>query len=121
MVTSLTVTFGGEVTLDGAFRLRRQDDHLVGVDVATSVVNAQTVALLTFAGPEIVAGSLADGNYTLTIRADRVHDRAGRQLNGDGNGTAGGDRRDACFRLLGDSDGDRDVDGHDLLRFLGTV
>jgi hypothetical protein len=49
----------------------------------------------------------------LTVRADRVHDRFGRELDGDGNGSAGGNRVDSFFRLFGDSDGDRDVDGRD--------
>ena len=71
------------------------------------------MAVLTFAGPEFVGGSLADGSYTLTIRADRVHDRFGRELDGDGNGSAGGDRSDGFSRLFGDADGDGDVDQHD--------
>ena len=111
MVNSLTVTFDGPVTLDpGAFELSRQDGSPVELTVAASVVNGQTVAVLTFAGPDIVGGSLADGSYTLVIRGDRVHDRCGRELDGDGDGAAGGDRTDAFFRLFGDSDGDRDVD-----------
>ena len=44
----------------------------------------------------------------------------GRELDGDGDGNGGGDRVDAFFRLFGDSDGDRDVDLHDLGRFLST-
>ena len=78
------------MTLDpGAFELRRQDGSLVELNVAASVVNGRTVAVLTFAGPDIVGGSLADGNYTLTIRGDRVHDAVGRELDGDGDGIGG--------------------------------
>jgi hypothetical protein len=69
--------------------------------------------VLTFAGTEFVGGSLADGSYTLTVRADRVHDRWGREMDGDGNGLPGGNRVDGFFRLFGDSDGDGDVDGAD--------
>src|SRR5207247_267617 len=106
-----TVTFGGAAILDpGAIELRRQDGSLVNAQLAISVVGGKTVVVLTFAGSEFVGGSLADGSYTLTVRADRVHDRWGRELDGDGNGSAGGDRVDAFFRLFGDSDGDRDVD-----------
>jgi hypothetical protein len=76
-------------------------------------LNCRTVAVLTFAGPEFVGGSLADGSYTLTVRADRVHDRWGRELDGDGDGSPGGDRVDGFTRLFGDADGDGDVDGSD--------
>jgi acetyl esterase/lipase len=114
MVNSLTVTFNRVVTLgSGAFELRRDGGGLIDVLVSTSMVNGKTVARLTFAGPDIIGGSLADGRYSLTIRSDRVHDRWGRELDGDGNGLAGGNRVDAFFRLFGDSDGDRDVDGLD--------
>ena len=75
------------------------------------------MAVLTFAGPEFVGGSLADGGYTLTVLADRVHDRWGRELDGDGDGSAGGDRADGFSRLFGDSDGDGDVDRRDRDRF----
>lgn len=122
MVTRITVTFGGAAVLDpGAVELRRQDGSLVDARIGISFVNGKTVAVLTFAGPEFVGGSLADGRYTLTVRADRAHDRWGRELDGDGDGVAGGDRVDAFFRLFGDSDGDRDVDLRDLGRFLGTL
>jgi hypothetical protein len=114
MVNSLTVTFNGAAILDsGAIELRRQDGSLVDAQVSISLVSGKTVAVLTFAGTEFVGGSLADGSYTLTIRADRVHDRFGRELDGDGDGSAGGDRVDAFFRLFGDGDGDGAVDQSD--------
>jgi hypothetical protein len=114
MVDSVTVTFGGAVFLDpGAIELRRQDGSLVDARVSTSLVDGKTVAVLTFAGTEFLGGSLADGQYTLTVLADRVHDRWGRELDGDGDGSAGGDRVEGFFRLFGDSDGDGDVDRHD--------
>jgi hypothetical protein len=118
MVNSLTVTFDGRVTIDaGAFGLSRQDGSPVELTVAASVVDGRTVAVITFAGPDVVGGSLADGSYTLTVRADRVHDRWGRELDGDGDGSAGGDRVDGFHRLFGDSDGDGDVDRQDRERF----
>jgi hypothetical protein len=122
MVTSLTVTFDRIVAIDpGAFELHRQDGTPVGLSVAASVVGGRTVAVLTFAGPGVVGGSLADGNYTLTVHGDHVRDGDGTALDGDGDGAAGGDRSDALFRLYGDSDGDRDVDLCDLGRFLSTL
>jgi hypothetical protein len=121
MVNSLTVTFNGAAILDpGAIELRRQDGSLVDAHVSISLVGGQTVAVLTFVGSEFVGGSLADGNYTLTVRADHVHDRWGRELDGDGDGSAGGNRVDGFFRLFGDSDGDRDVDHTDLDRMLSS-
>ncbi len=118
MVNSITVTFGGAAVLDpGAIELRRQDGTPVNFQLAVSVVGGKTVAVLSFAGPEFVGGSLADGSYTLTVRADRVHDRWGRELDGDSDGAAGGDRVSSFFRLFGDADGDGDVDRADRDRF----
>jgi len=117
-VNSLTVTFSGPAVLDpGAIELRRQDGSLVGAQVSISLVGGQTVAVLTFVGAEFVGGSLADGSYALTVLADRVHDRWGRELDGDGDGAAGGDHVAGFHRLFGDADGDGDVDGADRDRF----
>jgi arylsulfate sulfotransferase len=121
MVKGITVTFDGAAVLDpDAIELRTQGGTPVNFRLDISAIGGNTVARLTFAGPEFVGGSLADGNYLLSIRGDRVHDRYGRALDGDGDGSGGGDRTDAFFRLYGDSDGDRDVDARDLLRFLGS-
>src|SRR5947209_8227810 len=118
MVNRLTVTFNGAAILDpGAIELRRQDGSLVDAQVSISLVGGKMVAVLTFAGPEFVGGSLADGSYILTVQSDRVHDRFGRELDGDGNGSAGGDRVDGFSRLFGDADGDGAVDGPDREQF----
>jgi hypothetical protein len=53
----------------------------------------------------------------MATSAGRVHDRWRRELDGDGDGSAGGDRVDGFFRMFGDSDGDHDVDGLDRDRF----
>jgi hypothetical protein len=114
MVNSITVTFDGPAVLDPeAIEFHRQDGTMVNFKLDVSTVGGKTVAALTFAGPEFVGGSLADGRYTLMVRSDRVHDRWGRELDGDGNSVAGGNRSDSLFRLFGDSDGDGDVDGLD--------
>jgi hypothetical protein len=114
MVNRIAVTFDSVVTIDaGAFELRRQDGTLVGLNVAISVVNGRSIAVLTFWGSDIIGGSLADGSYGLTVRADQVHDGVGRELDGDGDSFAGGSRVDSYFRLFGDSDGDHDVDSLD--------
>jgi arylsulfate sulfotransferase len=118
MVNRITVTFDGPAVLDpGAIELRRQVGSLVDARVSITLLDGRTVAVLTFVGPEFVGGSLADGGYTLTVLADRVHDRWGRELDGDGDGTAGGNRADGFSRLFGDSDGDGDVDWLDRERF----
>jgi hypothetical protein len=122
MVSSITVIFDGGVVLDpGAIELRGQNGTLVNFQLVTSLVGGKTEAVLAFAGSEFIGGSLADGRYTLTILADRVHDRWGRSLDGDGDGSAGGNRVDAVFRLYGDTDGDGDVDLRDLARFIVTL
>src|SRR5262249_50955770 len=114
MVNRITVTFDGAAILDpGAIEVRRQDGTLVDTRISISLENGKMVAVLTFTGPDVVGGSLADGSYTLTVLANRVHDRWGRELDGDGDGVAGGNRADSFFRLFGDSDGDRDVDWQD--------
>jgi hypothetical protein len=121
MVNSLTITFDRVVTFDpGAFGLQRQDGSVIDLNIAASLVGGRTVAVLTFTGTDIIGGSLADGNYTLTTRGDHIHDEVGRELDGDGDGTAGGDRVEAFFRLFGDSDGDGDVDGQDRDRFRAS-
>src|SRR5262249_57482473 len=101
----------------GAMEVRGQEGRVVDARVSVSLLGGKTVTVLTFAGREFVGGSLADGSYSLTVRADRVHDRWGRELDGDGNGSSGGDRVDSFFRLFGDSDGDGDVDQRDRDRF----
>jgi hypothetical protein len=125
MVNRITVTFSGVVTLPddptNAFLLVQQGGGSVGLNVSTSVVNGKSVAVLTFTGPGIVGGSLADGNYTLTIRGDLIRDRIGQSVDGDGDSFAGGDHLDAFFRLFGDSDGDADVDVRNLLRFVRAL
>jgi len=122
MVKSISITFNGAALLDpGAVELRTQGGTPVNFRLDVSAINGKTVALLTFGGPESAGGSLSDGNYRLSIRGDLVHDRYGRALDGDGDGSAGGNRTESFFRLYGDSDGDRDVDARDLLRFLSCV
>jgi hypothetical protein len=114
MVTSLTVTFSGIVTFDpGAFELRRTDHGLIPLAVTTSVVGDQTVAVITFTGSDIIGGSLPDGNYVLTVGADKVHDSYGQGLSADYVTT--------FSRLFGDSNGNGVVGLQDLLRFASTL
>ena len=122
MVTSLTVTFNGRVTIeDGAFEVVKKGGGAVALAVAMSEVNGRTVAVLRFRGDGLIGGSLADGNYTLTVRGDRIRDTLGQLLDGDADGAAGGRRVDPFHRFFGDSDGDRDVDFADYYRFRNAL
>jgi hypothetical protein len=126
-VKNLQVAFSTEVYFDEydgpALSIVRKDDgQAVDVHVATETVDGRTVATLTFSGAGTTpGGSLADGDYLLTLHGDRVKESLyGQPLDGDGDGSPGGDfhfgasEADAFFRLFGDSDGDRDVDLRDF-------
>jgi hypothetical protein len=114
LVTSITVTFNTVVTLDpGAFQVRRQGHGLVHLDVATSVVGGQTVAVITFTGRGIINSSVPDGDYTLTVRADKVHNASGQPL--------AADYVTHFFRLFGDSNGNGVIDLQDLTAFASTL
>ena len=118
MVESLTITFDRLVTFDSdAFALQRSDGTLVNFDLASTDVSGQTASILTFSGSNIIGGSLADGNYVLTIRGERIRDGVGRQLDADTDGNGGGDRTVEFFRLFGDGDGDGDLDNLDRQLF----
>ncbi|HTK75287.1 MAG TPA: glycoside hydrolase family 76 protein [Gemmataceae bacterium] len=122
MVTSITVTFNEAVTLGaGAFVLTPDaGGATVGLSQSVSVVNGQTVVTLTFTGPGIVAGSLADGRYTLRVVGSQVTDSLGTTLDGDGDGQPGGDSTTALYRLYGDANGDRRVDNADFFLLKQT-
>jgi hypothetical protein len=122
MVTSLKVTFSEPVTfpsgMAAAFQLQRTGpgapNQLVNLNVAPSGNNVITI---TFNDPAYAPGaakSLIDGTYQLTLVADKIQSASGF-LDGDLNGTAGGDLILNLHRLFGDSDGDRTVDGDDFL------
>ncbi|MHB1035218.1 MAG: PA14 domain-containing protein [Pirellulales bacterium] len=119
MVTNVAVTFSGLVQLDaGALEVAQTGDGTATVSVATSEVAGKTVATVTFvAGTTLVEsnGSLKDGNYVLTVHGDLVHDTSfGTALDGDGDGSAGGDYTFAFFRLACDTQGDGKVDIFDV-------
>ena len=127
-VTDLTVTFSAPAILPDnpatAFRLTRTGpggpagDVALAVDLSASTA-ARTVARLTFSGPLTESGSLLDGDYRLTVLGGQVS-AGGQPLDGDGNGTPGGDRVETLYRLYGDGNGDRRVDNLDFFLFRGT-
>jgi surface-anchored protein len=90
-VTSLTVTFSDIVTAghgsagidSGAFELVRYDGGpAITGNFTTTTVDHQTVVTLTFSGDDVVAGALPDGDYTLIVHHDKVHDFLGHDLDG---------------------------------------
>ncbi len=121
LVTSLTVTFSGPVIVgDRAFTLTADaGGAAVGLTRSVSIVNFRIVVTLTFTGPGVVNGSLADGGYTLHIAGSRITNYQLIPLDGDGDGVAGGDYSLAFHRLFGDGNGDKKVDALDLFAFAG--
>ena len=117
VVRSITVNFDSAITFDaGAFDLKTAagDSVVVTTSVAPGTPTNQVV--LTF--PGTLGGSLADGRYQLKILGTHIRDAAGNSLDGDANGTAGGNRVDDFFRLFGDRDGSGRVDRRDYGFFL---
>lgn len=117
-VESLTVEFDSDVIIDDdAFVVNRRGTGggRVDVSVATSVIDGRTVATLTFAGTHTLGGSLVDGNYDLQIIASLITDQDGNEIDGDRDGSFGGDHlfgddeADGFFRMFGDTNGDRVV------------
>ncbi|HBE70407.1 MAG TPA: hypothetical protein DDW52_19835 [Planctomycetaceae bacterium] len=118
MVRSLTVTFDSGVSIDpGAFAISNigsgSSFTIDDSDIALSEVNGKTIAVLTFGNSStgIIGGSLADGNYRLTIDATKIR---------VGVDSMASDHIDEFFRFFGDVDGDRDVDAFDFRAFRKT-
>ncbi|MCG8651712.1 MAG: hypothetical protein MI861_17865, partial [Pirellulales bacterium] len=122
VVRSITVKFDSIVNVaSGAFILTAKDGRPVDVSTTESTVNGKTEVRLTFSGAEVDAsGSLNNGNYQLRILDTQITDQQGRRLDGDSDFIAGGIAQDEFFRLLADTDGDRDVDGIDFLALRST-
>jgi subtilisin family serine protease len=124
-VDQMTVVFDTEVTLDaGAIVVTKlgTGGGDVAVQTSTEVINGQTVATISFAGPLTQFGSLSDGNYTLRVVGSLVSG-GGELLDGNQDGTPGGDfligdnAADEVFRLFGDTNGDRMVSNLEFQAF----
>lgn len=124
VVTSVDVTFNGLVdTSMGAFQItNRETGQSIQPQLGTPVfANGETTVRLSFApGPSVVTrpiggNSLIDGTYELTIDPFQVSNQGGG-ANMIQPYSFGSDEADTFFRLYGDSDGDRDVDGQDYGR-----
>ena len=104
MVTTIDVTFDSAVTLAaGVFELKPDTAGTAApqLTIATKLVAGKTVATLTFAGPGVVGGSLADGTFHFTVHGDKV------KL---GTTAMATDSTTTLHRLFGDLDGDRNYD-----------
>lgn len=98
-VTSLTVEFDRRVNLeDGAVTVRDSTGKAVLVYLENDVIDGKSVLVVSFGGK-----SVADGRYTLTIRAGKVTDAAT-------GGALAADSTSAFHRLYGDLDGDGTYD-----------
>jgi subtilisin family serine protease len=114
MVTQIVVTFDGLVNIDSAaFAINKRGSGAVGVSSVVTTLAGKTIATLTFTGAYVEStGSLSDGYYDLTIDYTKVRDAAGNLLDGDNNGSPGGnyvigdEEADNFFRLYGDTNGD---------------
>jgi hypothetical protein len=128
-VTDLTVTFDRTVTFattaENAFMLLRNSDGApVSFTATVNTINGDTIVTLSnFGGLASQFGSLADGRYTLTALSDQIS-AGGEALDGDGDGVAGGNftfgDAQGLFRMFGDVNGDRQVDGFDFGAFTTT-
>jgi hypothetical protein len=114
-VMDLTVTFSADVTFTGgnaanAFTLIRDGGKPVPFSATASVVNGVTVVTLSnFTGTNTQSGSLADGRYTLTVLASQVSANGQQMIGNHVVNSAQG-----LFRMFGDVNGDKQVDGADF-------
>ncbi len=133
VVNKLVVSFDHVIEFDaGAFqvfqRVKDSNNALVLVPVTTNVTLAATAggmtATLTFSGAFTRAGTnaLVDGNYQLTINGGLIRIlNTTKTFDADGDGNGGGlyalgtQAADNFFALLGDANGNGEVDAQDLL------
>lgn len=132
-VAGLTVTFNTVVNFAGpvasAFEVNRTGPTTgplagptgpVGLIATADTNSGRTVVTITFTGSMVeLTGSLKDGNYTFRVFSANVSDSGGQALDGDGDGSAGGDYNQpgGLRRLYGDSNGDGAVNFTDFLVF----
>jgi Ca2+-binding RTX toxin-like protein len=114
-VESVSVLFDSLVTMSAGALLvtkRGAGGGAVGLSITTREVSGKTVADLTFSGVFTSAGSLLDGYYELRIDASKIVGAGGIGLDGDQDGSPGGDylfgevEADKFFRLYGDTNSD---------------
>jgi hypothetical protein len=117
MVKSVKLTFDSPVTLaTGAVSLAVHPNPLVSnptlpgdlvVRNASGGTGLATDWIITFAGANVIGGSIADGEYDLTINPNLVINATGQHL-------ATQPSTFTFYRLLGDADGNRTVNTLDI-------
>ena len=126
VVRSVTVLLNGTIPpaniAAGAFTLTQTSGPTISTYAAnvasvTTPAPGQTAIKLTFSGASVVAGSVADGRYTLAIDGSRITTANGTPTDALGNGNAGSIRTYAFTRLYGDVDGDAGVSINDFNAF----
>ncbi|MBX7105620.1 MAG: hypothetical protein K1X57_16170 [Gemmataceae bacterium] len=123
-VRSLTVNFSGPVTfpegLAAAFQIARSGPGSPTGFVNLAFSQSGNQVTVTFNDATFAPGtakSLIDGNYSLTLVASKILGAGGAALDGDGNGSPGGDGVTLFHRLFGDADGNKVVNSADFLQF----
>jgi hypothetical protein len=108
MVESLTVTFNAPVTLAaGAITLETQSGTAVAFSLSPAAGPSATY-VLSFSGSQFVGGSLANGQYVLTVNHSLVSSSGGAMT---------ADQSFSFFRLFGDYNGDGSVNNADYTVF----
>lgn len=131
-VDGITISFDTLVDID---RNTAEPFHLVNTSTGETIetsfvvseVDQKTQVALSFTAGDSVndAGSLEDGNYELKIVSEHVT-ASGLTLDGDGDGTSGGDfvfgdePTDTFYRKFGDVDGSGHVNLADFAAFRGA-
>ena len=124
-VRGATVTLDGVVPAAniaaGAFTLTQTSGaiapYTVSVAGVTNPTAGTTAVALTFNGSAVVAGSIADGRYTLSVNGNNITNSGGVKVDAAGTGVAGSTRTTTFFRLYGDVDGDAGVSINDFNQF----
>ncbi len=108
---SVTISFNDNVgasldTSDLVLHNNTTNTDINAADLAVAYDGGTNTATFTFPG---LGGILPDGDYTLTLLSSGVTDASGNPLDGDGNGTIGGNHTAAFFFINGDANRDRTV------------
>jgi predicted outer membrane repeat protein len=123
MVNDIVYTFNHRVSLAaGAVTIALHPNVTVNGVGGQTVGTVPTVSfsssdggvtwVVTFSGNGVIAGSIADGVYDVTLNAADVTDAAGQVLSAD--------RTDTFYRLYGDTQGHQRVNATDYSAFVGA-